>query len=103
MVHTLNGGIETTFADSCTLLCETARSVLSTSRCGHSLYGVLTLLRYLLELSKEHKLEYIRRVTGMASNAGFVVSSSCWLSVCDHGVPPIDWTAISRGHGYYSV
>ena len=34
------------------------------------------LLRYLLELKKEHRAEFLRKVTGMAERIGFKVHTS---------------------------
>ena len=40
------------------------------------------LIRYLLELNKEHKMEYVKRVSGMADNAGFTVCDSNFEYAC---------------------
>ena len=48
----------------CAVLCSTLSSPLAPSR-------------YLLELKKEHRAEFLRKVTGMAERIGFKVRREC--------------------------
>ena len=43
------------------------------------------LFRFMLELKKEQKLEYVRKVTSMASDIGYTVSTcTCNMYLCIH-------------------
>ena len=44
--------------------------------CSIVVLPLSSLLRYLLELKKEHRAEFLRKVTGMAERIGFKVHTS---------------------------
>ena len=79
MVHHLTSGIETTFAPDCVLVLETARYcsnyiILYIHNRVLLLFVFLSLFRFMLDLKKEHKEEFSKKITGMAELLGFMAS-----------------------------